>query len=233
MKFQHSEDYQHSGKYQYRLKELKPVFWAQLIGGEGVQYWFEGEDPDEIPTQTLTPDERRYIHEGPLRPLLKDKRTVDIMKDYGTEYCVHDINKRIAKSLLDEFEQIAETCPEKLLRQYLAAIDRFYQWFWENREKGDEKLFTRFLRHLQHQRQISQQPATWYTLREAAAYSRTGVTKLRELIDVGKLRSYRLDDAKSKSTILLHRKDLDAVILFDRSSGLTKREQQRLKSYGS
>ncbi len=231
MRFQHSSEYQYTDKYQYRLSELKPVFWAQLIGGKGVMYWFEGESPDDAPTQELTRDEARYIQEGPARPLLEDKGIVDKLKNYGPEICVHHINKRIAKSLLEEYEHIADTCPKKLEKQYLAAIDRFYMWFWENREKGDEKLFARFLRHLQHQRQVKHKPATWYTLKEAAVYSRVGVTKLRQLIDAGKLKSHRVDDQKSKSTILLHRKDLDAVILFDRSSGLTKREQERLKSY--
>ncbi|NQV50221.1 MAG: helix-turn-helix domain-containing protein [Candidatus Marinimicrobia bacterium] len=231
MKFQHCEDYQHSDAYQYRLTELRPVFWAQLIEGTAVMYWFEGEDPSDIPTQLLTNDEKRYMQEGPARPLLRDKRTIDILRDYGPEFCIRHINKNIANSLMDEYEKIADTSPKKLEKQYLAAIDRFYEWFWERREKSDEKLFARFLRHLNHQRQLKQEAVTWYTLKEAAAYSRTGVTKLRELIDAGKLRSYRLDDAKSKSTILLHRKDLDAVILFDRSSGLTKRESQRLQSY--
>jgi len=231
LKFQHSDDYQYTDEYQFRLNELKPVFWVQLIEGRGVLYWFEGENPDFVPTQALTRDEANYMQEGAERPPLRDKRTLEIMNDYGVDFCIHHINKQLSKDLLDAFEDLADTIPKRLERQYLAAIDRFYEWFWERREKGDEKLWARFLRHLQHQRQINQQPATWYTLKEAAVYARVGVTKLRALIDAGELKSHRVDDKKAKSTILLHRKELDSVILFGRSSGLTKREQERLKSY--
>lgn len=86
-------------------------------------------------------------------------------------------------------------------------------WFWERRTERDTSLFNRFLLHIQSIRTKQNPTPTWFTLKEAGAYTRTGVTKLRELIDSGKLKSHRLDDAKKTSTLLLHRKDLDAVIL--------------------
>ncbi len=71
---------------------------------------------------------------------------------------------------------------------------------------------------------------TWYTLREAGEYLRCGVTSVRRLIDEGKLKSYRLYQEKEKSTILIHRKDLDSLVLFGKCKGLNPREQQRLKA---
>ncbi|MBT3632302.1 MAG: helix-turn-helix domain-containing protein [Candidatus Marinimicrobia bacterium] len=73
-------------------------------------------------------------------------------------------------------------------------------------------------------------PMTWYTLKEAGEYLRCGVTSVRGLIKEGKLKSYRLDQMKEKSTILLHRKDLDSLVLFGRCKGLMPRERQRLNT---
>jgi|APSaa5957512622_1039677.scaffolds.fasta_scaffold33907_2 excisionase family DNA binding protein len=71
---------------------------------------------------------------------------------------------------------------------------------------------------------------TWYNLREAGEYLRCGVTTIRRLIDEGKLKSYRLDQVKEKCTILIHRKDLDSLVLFGRCKGLMPRDLQRLKA---
>ena len=71
---------------------------------------------------------------------------------------------------------------------------------------------------------------TWYTLREAGEYLRCGVTSVRRLIDEGKLKSYRLDQEKEKSNILIHRKDLDSLVLFGKCKGLMPRDIQRLKA---
>lgn len=232
MKIQHSQEWQYTDDYQFRITELVPVSWARVVDN-GVEFWFESEDPDREPRQKLTRDEARYIREGPIRPLIRDRRAVALFREHGNgcEAGIRYLNRMIVGELLDAFEKIADTCPRELEQQYLDAIDRFYSWFWERRVKGDEKIFARFLRHLRHQRQFDQQPATWYTLQEAAAYLSAGVTKIRELISEGTLRAHRLDDAKEKSTILLHRRDLDAVVLFNRSESLTKRQQQRLDSY--
>jgi len=218
-------------RYEFKIEELAPVSQVRLLENAGIMFWYSGETLDEEPGQMVRDRYTKYADEFIVRPLLKDTTTRNAFKDGGEEYCIRHVNKRIAKFLLDKFDAEHETCPASDLELLNKKIDEFYKWFWLNRVSGDNKLFERFLRHLRYSRIKEDTPATWYTLKEAAAYSRTGVTKLRELIDVGKLRSYRLDDAKSKSTILLHRKDLDAVILFDRSKGLTKREQDRLKSY--
>jgi excisionase family DNA binding protein len=69
----------------------------------------------------------------------------------------------------------------------------------------------------------------WYKLQEAAEYLRCGVTTIRRLIDEGLLKSHRLDQRAEKSTILIHRKDMDALILFGKSRGLQPREQKLLK----
>jgi excisionase family DNA binding protein len=217
--------------YEFNIEELAPVSQVRFIENAGIMFWYSGEVLDEEPGQIARDRYSEFADEYIARPLLKDAKTRNAFKDGGDEYCIRHINKRIAKFLLDKFDVEHETCPASDLELLNKKIDEFYKWFWQNRVSGDNKLFERFLRHLRHSRVKEDAPATWYTLKEAAAYSRTGVTKLRELIDSGKLRSYRLDDAKSKSTILIHRKDLDAVILFDRSAGLTKREQSRLIVY--
>ncbi len=69
----------------------------------------------------------------------------------------------------------------------------------------------------------------WYTLKESAEYMRCGVTKVRSLIDACQLRSHRLDHTNEKSTVLVHRKDMDALLLFERCRGLLPREQKLLR----
>jgi len=69
----------------------------------------------------------------------------------------------------------------------------------------------------------------WYTLKEAAEYMRCGVTKVRSLIEESRLKSHRLDPTLDKSSILIHRKDMDALLLFERCRGLLPREQKLLK----
>lgn len=208
--------------------QLAPVTHAYLIKDQGVMFWYEGETPEYDPVQMKIED--GILEEFP-RPLLRDRKTIRIYMDGDRENCIRHINTRIANFLLDEYERNMDAAPDKVIELYAKKIDLFYHWFWKQRRKSNEKMFERFLRHVKSRRRRSEKLATWYTLKEAAEYARTGVTKLRELIDEGKLRSYRLDDAKSKSTILINRKDLDAMILFDRSSGLTKRQQERLSSY--
>ena len=208
--------------------QLAPVTHAYLIKDQGVVFWYEGETPEYDPSQIKIED---GISEEIPRPLLRDRKTIRMYMDEGRENCIRHINTRIANYLLDEFERNMDAAPDKVIELYAKKIDLLYHWFWQQRRKSHEKIFERFLRHVQCRRRKSEKLATWHTLKEAAEYARTGVTKLRELIDDGKLKSYRLDDAKSKSTILINRKDLDAMILFDRSSGLTKRQQQRLSSY--
>mgnify|MGYP002640065637 CR=1 FL=1 len=215
-------------KYNFDIEDLLPVEAVQLVLDRSIMFWYGGEDPNQLPIQRK---DVGYGMEEADRPLLRDARTIRIFQEDGSDACIRHINIRIARYILDEFEDGRETFPNRISKLYEKKIDIFYQWFWERRQKGDEKLFARFLTHLRAEQAKDNEPATWHTLKEAAVYARTGVTKLRELIDEGKLRSYRLDDAKSKSTILIHRKDLDAVILFDRSSGLNKREQDRLKTY--
>lgn len=50
------------------------------------------------------------------------------------------------------------------------------------------------LRQLEQKRNRS----PWYKLKESAEYMRCGVTKVRELIDSGLLKSYRLDQKLEK-----------------------------------
>jgi len=69
----------------------------------------------------------------------------------------------------------------------------------------------------------------WYTLKEAAEYMRCGVTKIRSLIEECRLKSHRIDPRLDKSTIVIHRKDMDALLLFERCRGLLPREQKLLK----
>ena len=215
-------------KYEFKVKELGPVTHAYLIKDHGVMFWYAGETPEDDPFQVKIED---GVVEEIQRPLLRDRKTIRTYTEHGRENCIRHINTRIANYLLDEYEANLDTAPEAVLELYTKKIDLFYHWFWKQRRKSNEKIFERFLRHVRTRRSRSEKLATWHTLKEAAEYARTGVTKLRELIDEGKLKSYRLDDAKSKSTILINRKDLDAMILFDRSSGLTKRQQERLSSY--
>jgi len=215
-------------KYEFKVKELAPVTHAYLIKGQGVMFWYDGETPEEDPSQMKIED--GVVEEFP-RPLLRDSKTIRMYMDGGRENCIRHINTRIATYLLDEYERNMESAPDTVIELYAKKIDLFYRWFWERDRKRNEKIFERFLRHIRSCRKKSEQLSTWHTLKEAAEYARIGVTKLRELIDEGKLKSYRLDDAKSKSTILINRKDLDAMILFNRSSGLTKRQQARLASY--
>jgi excisionase family DNA binding protein len=79
---------------------------------------------------------------------------------------------------------------------------------------------------------VSQQRSRspWFTLKEAGEYLRCGVTTVRRLIDEGQLRSHRLDQRVEKSTILLHRKDMDALVLCGRSRGLQPREQKLVRT---
>ena len=81
------------------------------------------------------------------------------------------------------------------------------------------------LSHINNKRDRS----PWYTLKEAAEYMRCGVTKIRSLIEECRLKSHRLDPTIDKSTILIHRKDMDALLLFERCRGLLPRERNLLK----
>ena len=215
-------------RYSFTVKELAPVFHVTLREGQGIMFWYEGESTEYDPFQQKI--EEGYLEDIP-RPLLTDRKTIRIYSEHGRDYCIRNINTRIANYILDEYESNLDTAPDSVVKLYEKKIDMFYHWFWERKRKANEKVFERFLRHVKVRRERSKQIATWHTLREAADYARTGVTKLRELIDEGKLKSYRIDDAKSKSTILINRKDLDAMILFNRSTGLTKQQQARLASY--
>ena len=217
-------------KYIFKVNELAPVAHAYLIKDHGVMFWYEGETSEYEPAQMKIED---GVSEDIPRPLLVDRKTIRAYTENGREYCIRFINTRIANYLLDEYERNLDSAPDSVIELYAKKIDLFYHWFWKQRRKSSEKIFERFLRHVKSRRIKSEKLATWHTLKEAAEYARTGVTKLRELIDDGKLKSYRLDDAKSKSTILINRKDLDAMILFDRSNGLTKRQQERLSSYSN
>ncbi len=217
--------------YQFTLSELRPVIKVEVSTTGGIYFWFTGENLSDPPMQKVDEEGSWGPWYPELRPLLEDSKTIRILHDQGEEACIRHINMRIADFILDQYDKVRDSCPESLEKKYLGKIDEFYIWFWDRRQPGDAKIFGRFLQHIQSIRQKRNPPATWYTLREAAVYTRTGVTKLRELIDAGKLKSHRLDDAKSKSTILIHRKDMDSIILFDRSVGLTKRQQERLKAY--
>lgn len=64
------------------------------------------------------------------------------------------------------------------------------------------KSLESLLRQLEQKRSRS----PWYKLKESAEYMRCGVTKVRELIDSGLLKSYRLDQKLEKSTILIHKR---------------------------
>ena len=216
--------------YTFTLSEYQPVVKVQLEENNTVSFWYDGEDLDLPPMKIVDGETLDVPWTEEVRPGLKGS-AANILRDQGEEACINHINRRIANYILDQYETVRDNCPVRLEKQYLAKIDEFYLWFWYHRHRSNEKIFARFLRHIQSIRQKSNPPPTWYTLKEASNYMRTGVTKLRELIDAGRLKPYRLDDAKSKSTILLHRKDLDAVILFDRSSGLTARQQSTLKAY--
>jgi hypothetical protein len=216
--------------YKFSYTEYHPVVKVYLEENDSVSFWYKGEDLDSPPMKTVEGENSIFPWRDEVRPGLKGT-AVKILRDQDEEACINHINRRIANYILDQYEEIRDSCPRKIEKQYLTKIDEFYIWFWHHRHKSNEKIFSRFLRHIQEIRQKTNAPPTWYTLKEAGVYSRAGVTKLRELIDAGKLRSYRLDDAKTKSTILIHRKDLDAIILFDRSSGLNKRQQQTLNSY--
>ncbi len=218
--------------YKFTLQEFHPVKKVVLLSSNKIEFWYEGEETWISPSQTIPTEGPWGPHEDVFRPVLGGP-AAKIMKEQGEEPCIRHLNRRIANYILDEYERVYETCPVVLEKQYLAKIDEFYIWFWNRRDNSDRKLFGRFLRHIQSIRQKRNLPPTWYTLKEAAIYTRAGVTKLRELKDTGKLKPYMLDDAKSKSTILFHRKDLDSVILFDRSNGLNKRQQQKLKAYQS
>jgi hypothetical protein len=217
--------------YQYNLNEIHPVYKIELVDKLGVRYWYDSEAADVLPMQKQDSEDPSQQWDPEFRPLLNDSKTIGIFNINGEDECIKHINRRIAKYILDEYDKVADTCPVEMEKLYHEKIDEFYSWFWERRTERDSSLFERFLRHIHNLRQKHSPTPTWYTLKEAAVYSRTGVTKLRELIDSGKLKSNRLDDSKKTSTILIHRKDLDAVILFDRSIGLGKREQDRLKAY--
>jgi excisionase family DNA binding protein len=218
--------------YRFNLNEMHPVVKVELVDKRGIDFWYTGEDTDMPPMQKQDSEDSGQPWEPVMRPLLDDSKTIGIFH-IDEDECIKHINRRIANYILDEYDKVADTCPVELEKMYHEKIDEFYSWFWERRTERDATLFGRFLRHIQSIRNKHQLTPTWYTLKEAAAYSRTGVTKLRELIDSGKLKSHRVDDSKKTATILLHRKDLDAVILFDRSTGLGKREQERLKAYQS
>jgi hypothetical protein len=218
--------------YKFTLSEYHPVIKVELEKNNRVSFWYEGEDPD-VPTMMTIESKGPWEAEGEeLRPGLKGSAAT-ILNNLGEEACIRHINKRISNYILDQYEEIRDSCPEELEKQYLEKIDEFYLWFWNSRHESDQKLYGRFLRHIQSIRQKYNPPAIWYTVKEAAIYARCSVTKIRELKDSGKLSSHRLDDAKVKGTILFHQKDLDAVILFDRSSGLTKRQQNFLKAQRS
>ncbi len=209
---------------------MHPVSKIELVDKLGIRFWYSGENSDDLPMQRQDSEDPKQQWEPEMRPLLDDSKTIGLFH-IDEEECIKHINRRIANYILDDYDKVADTCPVEVEKLYHEKIDEFYSWFWERRTERDSTLFGRFLGHIQSIRQKLQPPPTWYSLKEAAVYSRTGVTKLRELIDEGKLKSRRLDDAKKTSTILIHRKDLDAVILFDRSSGLSKREQDQLKAY--
>jgi hypothetical protein len=216
--------------YKFSDSEYHPVVKVNLEDNNTVSFWYQGEDLNMPPMQTVESRGPWEAEGEEIRPGLKGT-AANILRDQGEEACVNHINRRIANFILDQYEGVRDNCPVKIEQQYLAKIDEFYIWFWYQRHESNEKIFARFLRHIHGIRQKTNAPPTWYTLKEAGIYTRAGVTKIRELIKEGDLKSYRLDDAKSKSTILIHRKDLDSVILFNRSSGLNKRQQNRLAAY--
>jgi len=69
----------------------------------------------------------------------------------------------------------------------------------------------------------------WHTLKEAAEYMRCGPSKVRKLIEDGRLKSHRLDPRVDKSTILIHRKDMDSLLLFERCRKILPHERKLLK----
>jgi hypothetical protein len=218
--------------YKFTLQEFHPVAKVELLSNNKIEFWYEGEETRMPPSQTIPNEGPWGPQEDIYRPVLGGP-AAKVMKDQGEDACIRHLNRRIANYILDHYEEVRDSCPVKLEKLYLDKIDEFYLWFWQRRDNTDRKLFGRFLLHIQSIRQKQNLSPTWYTLKEAAIYTRAGVTKLRELKDNGKLKPYTLDDAKSKSTILFHRKDLDSVILFDRSKGLNRRQQDKLKAYQS
>ncbi|MCF7902353.1 MAG: helix-turn-helix domain-containing protein [Candidatus Marinimicrobia bacterium] len=218
-------------QYKFTLNELRPVTHIELSREGSICFWFKDENPDLPPRQwipdSVSPDGWQEV----LRPYLTDTRTLKIYNEQGEDACIRYINTRIANYLLDEFERVREACPVAIEKKYLSRIDEFYEWFWKRRQSSNEKIFSRFLQHLKACKRQESKPQTWFTVKEAATYIRSSISKVRQLIDQGKLKSHRLDDSGSKSTILIHRQDLDALILFDRSTGLSKRELDLLKRF--
>jgi len=218
--------------YKFGLHEFHPVVKAVPRSDDKVEFWFEGEDLVLPAMQTVPGTDPLGPYEDILRPGL-DGTAAKILKDSGEDACIRHLNIRISNYIMDEYEKERDTCPDSIENLYLKKIDEFYLWFWYRRKKDDHKIFGRFLRHIQYIRQKHSPPPSWFTVKEASIYLRIGTTKLRELIKMRKLKAHKVDNAGSNSTILIHRKDLDSVVLFDKSSGLSPDNRKRLKAYQS
>ncbi|NQT97734.1 MAG: helix-turn-helix domain-containing protein [Candidatus Marinimicrobia bacterium] len=77
--------------------------------------------------------------------------------------------------------------------------------------------------------QVTVSVASWLSFNSACRYLGIGRTKLRRLISEGRLKYYRLD-----GQLRFHRRDCDALILFDKPhSNLKRLQKQKINELAS
>ena len=62
----------------------------------------------------------------------------------------------------------------------------------------------------------------WLRIKDACAYLNIGKTKLRQLINEGRLKHYRLD-----GQIRIHQRDCDSLLIFEKSFNKLTRPQKQ------
>ena len=74
----------------------------------------------------------------------------------------------------------------------------------------------------------SRTPGPWLTIEESAQYLRIGLTKMRELVNLGRIRTTNIDPESPRRSIRVHRKSLDRYLLFGDKHRLNKYERELL-----
>ena len=219
------ENYFKRPSYKFFLSELKPVSQVQLINPGHAAFWYDGENQLDVPTQSVSGYEDIHLFEIE-RPYVTDHSFHEILNREGSKGAVRELNRRIARYLIKEYRKQHEALPQSRSALYLEKTEMFYTWFWKQ-EKNANKPIPAFLKEFRKERNNQNNPRIWHNVREAATYLGCSDSLIRKAIREGKLKANRHDPDSEKSTYSIHRKNLDAYMLFHRSK-LTRPQMEEL-----
>jgi len=200
-------------KYRFRVSEIQPVTKIEPYGKYAITFWYEGENPLEHPTQPVSGYEDVHITEIE-RPAYRNPELAQILREEGEEAAVWELNRRIARYLVDILHERSDTLPGAFLALYAEKMELLYTWFWKKAEKSNRTV-PAFLKQFR-QEQKSASVRTWHNVKQAAEYLGCSESLIRKAIREGKLKASRHDPDSEKSTYSLHRKNLDGYMLFHR-----------------